>query len=515
MTDLRIADPSPEPMAVVATARRTVPVWLRCVVAGLALVAAIPPWGWWPLGIVGIAMLDLLIADQPALGRFRRTWLVSVVWLSIGMVWMWDLTPPGYVIASVAYATYFAVAVTAVPPGRGRRIALPGAIALAEAARWAFPFGGVPLATLPQGQVAGPLSDVVRVAGPLLLVFVTVVAGQALAAAVLRRHRVAGIGTAVVVASVLVAAVAPTASTVGSLDVAVVQGGGEQRTRDTAASRPVVFQAHVDASDLIDGPVDLVVWPENVIHVGTNVFVGSEQAERMAELAQELDSTIVTGIIETTPDGRFHNAAVAINPDGEIIDRYEKVRRVPFGEVTPFRSLLERIAPGTIMSRDAIAGTGPGLLDTPVGPLSTAISWEVFFAGRVREGVELGGQVVLNPTNGSSYWLTVVQSQQIASSRLRALETDRWVLQAAPTGFSAVILPDGSVQERTGVGERRVIQATIERRSGSTLAVRLGDRVPIGAAVLLVGAGWLVATGRLPARVGAVRSRSAVSPDRR
>jgi hypothetical protein len=57
---------------------------------------------------------------------------------------------------------------------------------------------------------------------------------------------------------------------------------------------------------------------------------------------------------------------------------------------------------------------------------------------------------VLNPTNGSSYWLTQVQSQQIASSALRAVESGRWVIQAAPTGFSAIIDPDGVVQQRSG-----------------------------------------------------------------
>jgi apolipoprotein N-acyltransferase len=484
-----------------------VPVPVLCVAAGLAIVASIPPWGWWPFGIVGIAMLDLLVADQPALTRFRRTWLVCVVWLSIGMVWMWDLTPPGYVIASVSYAAYFGVAVALVPPRRGRRLALPGAIALAEALRWAFPFGGVPLATIPQGQVAGPLVDVVRVAGPLLLVIVTVVLGQALAAAIRREHNTAAMGTAVAVAAVLVAAFAPTATPTTDLDIALVQGGGPQRTRDSAETRPIVFQAHLDASELIDGPVDLVLWPENVAHVGDQLE-GSTQETQLANLARSLDTTLVVGIIERAGPGRFHNAAVVWGPDGQIIDRYEKVRRVPFGEMTPFRGLLERIAGDTIVANDAVPGTGPAVITTPAGPMAVAISWEVFFAGRVREGVGLDAEIVLNPTNGSSYWLTIVQSQQVASSRLRAIETDRWILQAAPTGFSALIEPDGTVVERTGISERQVIQATVQRRTGNTWAVQLGDRVPIVAAMLLVGAAWLLATGRIDELSDRVRSRS-------
>ncbi len=488
MTNSSIAAPIGRPT------RTTLPVWLRGTVAGLAIVASIPPWGWWPMAFVGIAILDRLIADQPPKVRFGRTWLVAAVWLSIGMVWMWDMTPPGYLVAVALYAGYFAVAAALVPPGRGRRLGLPAAFTLAEALRWSFPFGGVPLATLPQGQIGGPLGSVVTIAGPLLLVAVTVVVGQALASATSREHRPAGIAVVVVVVTLVLAAVVPTPRVVGTLDVAVVQGGGPQRTRDSLAGREVVFQAHLDASELIETPVDLVLWPENVIHGGED-FAESERFVALSELARRLDAPLVVGVVESSPPDRFYNASVVIDADGEIVDRYDKVRRVPFGEVTPFRSLLQRIAGDTIQGRDAIPGTGPAIVDTTVGPMSVAISWEVFFAGRVREGVELGGEVVLNPTNGASYWLTIIQSQQVASSRLRARETGRWVLQAAPTGFSAVIDPEGDVRQRTKVSEQAVLHATVERRVGNTWAVSLGDRPPIAAAMVLLVAAWVVARG--------------------
>ncbi len=83
------------------------------------------------------------------------------------------------------------------------------------------------------------------------------------------------------------------------------------------------------------------------------------------------------------------------------------------------------------------------------------ISWEVFFGDRGRAAAD--SDVLLNPTNGASYTGTILQTQQVASSRLRAVETGRWVVQVSPTGFSAFISPDGDVFQRTGVSERRVI----------------------------------------------------------
>jgi apolipoprotein N-acyltransferase len=116
----------------------------------------------------------------------------------------------------------------------------------------------------------------------------------------------------------------------------------------------------------------------------------------------------------------------------------------------------------------------------------------VFFGGRAREAVEHGATALLNPTNGASYTGTIVQTQQVASSRLRAIETGRWLVQAAPTGFSEFVSPDGDVIERTAVGEQAVIRHRIELRTGRTWYVTIGDGPWIAAlgAVLLLS-WWL------------------------
>jgi apolipoprotein N-acyltransferase len=400
---------------------------------------------------------------------------------------MWFLSAPGYVAASAIYALYVGIACAVAPGGRWRWLGLPAAITLVEALRFHFPFEGVPLASLAIGQAGGPLLPLARIGGVLLLTLVTCGVGIALSAALQRRWVPAGVLAGATALLLLLAVIAPQGHQVSTARIAFVQGGGPQGTHALDTDPELVLQRHLQATQQLQGPVDLVVWPENVIAVDN--FATSTAKAQVAAEAARLDAPFAVGITEDAPDDRFVNAQVVVLPDGSIESRYEKVHRVPFGEYMPMRGLLQALgAPTDLVPRDAIAGHGPAVLNSPIGPLGVSISWEVFFGDRARAAISRGGRVLLNPTNGSSYTGTVLQSQQIAASRLRAVETGRWVVQVAPTGFSAYVTPSGHVLDRTGVSEQAVRVREVGLREGSTPYLRLGD-LPI----LVLAAGMLIA----------------------
>jgi apolipoprotein N-acyltransferase len=300
------------------------------------------------------------------------------------------------------------------------------------------------------------------------------------------------VGAAAVAIVIAFAAVAPRGHSTGTLEVALVQGGGPQGTRASDTDERVVFERHLEATGDVALPVDLVVWPENVVHVEGPVGETTEGAE-LAELARSLGgATLAVGGSEGDGADHFHNSQVAYDETGAEIDRYEKVRRVPFGEWMPLREVLDAIgAPTDLVPRDAAVGESPATLDTPAGRLGVVISWEVFFGGRARDAIGNEGTVLLNPTNGASYNGTILQTQQINASRLRALETGRWVAQVAPTGFSAFLDDEGNLLQRSGISEQRVLQTTVTTRSGHTLYVRWGDPPVVALALLLVAIGLI------------------------
>ena len=463
--------------------------------AGLLVASSMPPWGFWPGALIGSALFISLSADRRR-ERFTLGLLFGLAWFGPTTAWMYFLTAPGYVIAVVFFSLLHACAAVV---GSRSSVTKVGAHSLVEMIRMVVPFGGIPLATLGIGQAGGPFLPIARLGGVPLLTIVVLAIGALLATGIGGKsgasstRRCWALSAGGVVSLLALAAVAPSGSDLEPISVAAVQGGGRQGTSALDVPSIDVTTAHLAASQLVNSTdaVDMVLWPENAIDVNRQPFDESAVADLVRAEASRLRVPFVVGVTEdaefvfNVEPGNFVNAQYVVMPDGSVVDRYVKVIKVPFGEYIPFRSVLESLgAPVGLIPKDAISGRGPAVVDVPnVATLGVVISWEVFFGSRARDAVRSGGELIVNPTNGASYTWTIVQSQQVASSKLRAVETGRWVIQVAPTGFSATVDPSGKVLERSNISEQTVLFSTPMRRTGSTVYTQLGD-MPFAALAL-------------------------------
>jgi len=477
-----------------------------------------------------MALLIHLLAGRRAASRALVGLAAGMGLYGVTLAWMSDFNIVGGILVMALESGALVLATLATPPGRGRRAGWVGAVVLQEWLRGHAPLGGVPMGGMTLGQASGWLAPAARVGGALLVTGVLAAAGvvvEAIAtglgpalikstAVIKGRGRAAGepgrAGTATGVAwrtatFPVLAAVAtvafpvagllsPSGRDIATIRVAAVQGGGRRGLRAVHGSAQVVLAAAFAASRKVRPPVDLVLWPEDVIALDGPI-AGTPVAGEVGQVAVDDRAALLAGVTESVGDDKFRNAIVVWDDSGRITGRFDKVHRVPFGEYVPGRSLISHLVSLDVIPRDAIAGTGSGALQTQAGPVGVVISFEVYFSDRARSAVRGGGQVLLAPTNTASFTTTQVTTSEIATAELRAWETGREVVMAAPTGFSAVIDSRGRLRQRSHIGTSEVLMADVHRRTGATPYLTWGDLpVLIGAAALLAGARSVAALDR-------------------
>jgi apolipoprotein N-acyltransferase len=465
---------------------------------------ALPPWGFWILAPVGLAVLYRVLEGRSAPTRALAGLTFGIGLLAIGLYFTTAFNAWGWAVLVLFEALFVAVACALVPPARGRFLAFPAVLVFAEVVRGSWPFGGIPMGGVPLSQVSSPLAPAARLGGPMLLLALAALGGVALGEAARLvplgqapepGRRVTATATAtlailVIVGLAVAGDLAPDGGpAVGSDHVALAQGGGRRGFRASQVDPTTVFDAQLEPSLALQPPQQLILWPENVLDLNEPLQDSSE-AFQVSQLAQAKAATVEAGITEPVGTTRFRNIAVAWAPSGDIVATYDKVHRVPFGEWIPWRSFFGLLADLYAVPRDAIPGHAPGILHTPAGPLGVMISYEVFYEDAGRAAVRSGARLLTVPTNTASYATSQVPTQELATARMQAIQEGRDLIQASPTGFTTIIDHRGHVLARSNLGSQQVIEGTPSMRTGLTPYARAGDVPVLAAGGLAVLAAW-------------------------
>ena len=501
---------------------------LAAPVSGALLAAAFPALDLGPLALVALVPLLLVVETArprraAALGYVAGLtfFCLHLLWIAQFLSWTgavaWLAWGALSAIQAAAFAAFFALVPATRPLGGWRLLVLPAAWAVLELLRAHHPIGGFPWGLLALSQHdAGLLLPLARVVGGFGLAAVIVAVNLAVAFWVralwsgaqegggARWRRLAPlVGLPLLVAGLLGARLVvpgPPAPSGPALDVVVVQAGQRGgHGLDQGQTTQQVFDNHVRRTETLaltpgDRP-DLVVWGEGA--ADADPLSNPDRQAAVARAARAAGAPILLGA--TTRVDQDHRATEGLlyTPEGQLADRYQKRRLVPFGEFVPLGSVLGRLIPATRegVPYDKVPGERlePLLIDgVPVGPL---ICWESAYPGDARQLARDGSQVLLIMTNNASFGTGAGPRQHLAAGQLRAVETGRTIVQAAVTGISAVIDPGGRTSSETGLYQDTVIRVQAEPRSGTTPYVRWGRMLEAG--LVGVTAGGLALAGVL------------------
>ncbi len=469
---------------------------LTCAVAGLAAALAFEPYHWVLLLPLAVAALSYCSVA----GSLRRGfWLGAVFGAAFMLVllpWLqvigWYAWLPLALVEGLFYGLA-GLATAAVSRLRWWPLWAASSWVLVELLRGSVPFGGFPWGRLVFATEDTPVAPWIAWAGPAAVTAVVALLGTTLAWAALEVRRVrarallgAAAACALAVAPgldpVAPAAAAPTGPNVR---VATVQGNVPGKGLEAFAERRAVLDNHATATERLAERIqagtarqpDLVVWPENSSDI--DPYADASARSEIADAARAVHVPLLMGaVVGDRPDDGWYNRAIVWSADGQPGAYYDKTHPVPFGEYIPLRGFLApRIPALDQIPSDMIAGPSPGLLQVGPARVGVLMCFEVAYDGLVRDLVRGGAGLLVVPTNNATYTGTGQVEQQFAMSRLRAIETGRYVVVASTNGISGVIAPDGHVVDRAPERRQAVLEDAVTLRSGLTAGVRLGPWV--------------------------------------
>jgi apolipoprotein N-acyltransferase len=285
--------------------------------------------------------------------------------------------------------------------------------------------------------------------------------------------------------------------------VAVLQGNILQDQKWDPAMRDAIMQRYIDMTrEAIGRNAEFILWPESAMP--TPYEQDLPRGALLRRLAREAHVTLLVGsdqvepvrpvLAAKAPPSRMYNAAYLIQPDGSTAAVYRKIHLVPFGEYVPFSRLLFFVGPLVEAVSDFAPGTEATLLPVGGHMVSTAICYEVIYAGLMRSFAVRGSELLTTITNDAWYGWSSAAYQHWEQASLRAIEDGRYLARAANTGISGFVDPYGRVLQRSNMFQSAVMVEDVRFLTGRTIYSRIGDVV-----------GWLSVALTLAALLASLR----------
>ncbi|MEV8074221.1 apolipoprotein N-acyltransferase [Streptomyces pseudogriseolus] len=496
--------------------------------AGLLLYVSFPPRTLWWLAVPAFAAFAWVLRGRSWKAGLGLGYLFGLGFLLPLLVWTGVEVGPGPWLALVAIE---AVYVALVGAGITLVTRLPGwpvwAAALwiaGEAARARVPFSGFPWGKVAFGQADGVFLPLAALGGTPVLGFAVVLCGFGLfetARLAVRARRTGTLRRAAAVVGVLSVAV-PVAGAFasralvsdkaesGTVTVAVVQGNVPRLGLGFNSQRRAVLDYHARetrrlAAEVAAGRVerpDIVLWPENSSDI--DPFTNEDAREVIDGAAKAVGAPVSVGAV-VTRDGKLLNEQVLWDPVKGPVDVYDKRQIQPFGEYLPLRSVVGAINDEwtSMVRQDFSRGSEPGVFDRDGAAVGLVTCYEAAFDWAVRDTVADGARMISVPSNNATFGRSEMTYQQLAMSRVRAVEHSRAVTVPVTSGVSAVIMPDGRITRKTGMFVADTLVQEVPLRTSQTPATRLGTLPEIALVLLAAGGlGWGVAARVRARRTG-------------
>ena len=424
------------------------------------------------LAWIGLVPLFFALKNTPPRQSFILSYVCGVLFFLFSMYWIFQVTPIGWIILSLYQGLYFgifglffsaALRNTKYHILHTKYLILPCAWCLLEYIR-ANLFGGIGWNILAYSQYKQlpviQISDITGAYGVSFLIVLVNFSVFAIISVLNDKTKVKEevkvkvkvlfevLAVLFIVIAVLlygkgqISQFSADKDNAESFKVSLIQGNIEQMHKWDAKYKDYILDKYerLTLKAAKDRP-DIIIWPETSIPGYLNR--DSRLMRYMENLSKKTGIPILLGTPMVGIDDKERevelNSAVLFSDKGHILQRYDKLHLVVFGEFIPFVKYMPGIERFFPITGNFTPGDEYTLFKLKGAAFGTLICFEDIFPGMVRRFVREGAEFMVNMTNDTWFGRSCAAYQHAANSVFRAIENRRPVARPANTGLTCFI----------------------------------------------------------------------------
>ncbi len=224
------------------------------------------------------------------------------------------------------------------------------------------------------------------------------------------------------------------------------------------------------------------VWPEGII---PNTY--EDQLDLYSDIFEKyfndnhLIGLGITSRKTINDDYSYYNSFSIFDSQLNLIDSYNKINLVPFGEFVPVENILNKFGLKTITSNIGSFNKGDNrdIIQLKNGnkkliflPL---ICYEIIYSGNLTRNFDF--DFILNISEDGWFGKSIGPKQHFIHSKFRAIENGKYVIRSSNNGMAAIINPLGFIENKIDYGVSGYIDLEIIKELKPTLFSKYGNKI--------------------------------------
>ncbi len=226
----------------------------------------------------------------------------------------------------------------------------------------------------------------------------------------------------------------------------------------------------------------IFVWPEGILP-GLSQKELIEYKWLFDEKFSENHLFIIGTNSQSSEDGvkKYYNSLTLYDDQLRIIDSYNKINLVPFGEFLPFEKFMKLVGLRSITNNYQPFSSGEirNIIEIKKQNFSLhilpLICYEIIYSGKLFKSSEF--DAIINISEDGWFGQSIGPEQHFVHSVFRSIESGKYILRSSNNGIAAIINPIGVIEKKVNFGETgyidlkeiQIIQPTIFSKYGNKM----------------------------------------------